>query len=49
MELGDHDTYPMIGMGSISLCTSLSDVLELDDVLHVPSLTKDLLSLPAMT
>jgi hypothetical protein len=49
VELGGNATYLVIGMGSISFCMPSSDVLELDDVLYVPGLTKNLLSISAMT
>jgi hypothetical protein len=44
VELGDDATYPVTRMGSVSFCMPSGDVLELDDVLYVLGLTKNLLS-----
>jgi hypothetical protein len=49
VELGDDATYPMKGLGSISFWMPSSDVLELNDVLFVPGLKKNLLSVSCMT
>jgi hypothetical protein len=49
VELGDDATYPMKGLGSISFQMPSSDVLELNDVLFVLSLKKNLLSVSCMT
>jgi hypothetical protein len=49
VELSDDATYLPTGMGSIALCMPSGDVLQLDDVLYVPSLTKNLLSMSTMT
>jgi hypothetical protein len=48
VELGDDATYPMKGLGSISFQMPSGDVLELNDVLFVPSLKKNLLSISCM-
>jgi hypothetical protein len=48
VELGDDATYPMRGVGSISFQMPSSDVLELRDVLFVPGLKKNLLSVSYM-
>jgi hypothetical protein len=48
VELGDDATYPMRGVGSISFQMPLGDVLELSDVLFVPSLKKNLLLVSCM-
>ena len=42
-RLGDDATYPVTRMGSVSFIMPLGDVLELDDVLYVHGLTKNLL------
>jgi hypothetical protein len=49
VELGDDATYPVRGVGSISFQMPSGDVLELSDVLFVPSLKKNLLSVSCMT
>lgn len=49
VELGDDTTYTKKGLCSISFQMPSSDVLELDSVLHVPILTKSLLSISCMT
>jgi hypothetical protein len=49
VELGDDATYPMRGVGSISFQMPSGDVLELSDVLFVPGLKKNLLSISCMT
>jgi hypothetical protein len=49
MELGDDATYPVRGVGSISFQMPSGDVLELSDILFVPSLRKNLLSVSCMT
>jgi hypothetical protein len=41
--LGNDATYPMTRMGFISFHIPLGDVLDLTEVLFVPSLTKNLL------
>lgn len=43
VELGDNVAYSVIRMGSIAFWMPSSDVLKLQDVLFVPSLTKNLL------
>lgn len=49
VELGDDTTYPMRrGVDSISFQMHLGDVLELSDILFVPSLKKNLLSSSCM-
>jgi hypothetical protein len=48
VELGDDATYPMRGVGSISFWMPSSDVLELSDVLFVPGLKKNILSVSCM-
>lgn len=44
MELGDNATYPIIGMGLISSCMPIGDVLDPDDVLCVLVSIEDILS-----
>jgi hypothetical protein len=44
VDLGNDVACAIIKLGSISFCIPLGDVLELDDGLYVPSLTKCLLS-----
>jgi hypothetical protein len=48
VELGNDVTYPITRVGFVSLCMPSSDVLELDDVLYVPSLMKNHLSVSCM-
>jgi hypothetical protein len=48
VELGNDATSPVTGMGSISFRMPSSDVLELDDVLYVSSLTRNILSISTM-
>lgn len=48
MELGDDATFPIKRFGSISLWMPLGDGLELNDVLFVSSLTKNLFSIYCM-
>jgi hypothetical protein len=48
-ELGDDATYPLRGVGFISFWMPLGDVLELDHILLVPGLRKNLLSVSCMT
>jgi hypothetical protein len=43
VELGHDDKYPMTRLGSISFCMLAKEVLELREVLYVPSMTKNLL------
>lgn len=49
VELGDDATYSVIGMGSISFYMPSGDVLELHDVLFVPRLSKNVLSVSCLT
>jgi hypothetical protein len=49
VELGDDATYLVTGMGSVSFNMPSGNVLDLDDVLFVPDLTKNLLSVSAWT
>ena len=49
VELGDDSTYPMRGVVSISFHVSSGDVLELDDILFVHGLKKNLLQVSCMT
>jgi hypothetical protein len=49
MELGDDATYLLRGVGSISFQMPSGDVLELDHILLVPSLRKNLLLVSCMT
>ena len=44
VELGDDSTYKIEGVGSTSLQLVSGMVLHIDDILYVPSLTKNLLS-----
>jgi hypothetical protein len=43
MELGNYATYPLRGLGSISFWTPSTGVLELNDVLFVLGLKKNIL------
>lgn len=45
VQLGDDATYLVRGVGSISFQTPIGDVLELSNVLYVPRLKKNLLSI----
>ena len=45
VELGDDSTYKIEGVGSTSLQLDSSTVLHIDDILYVPSLKKNLLSI----
>jgi hypothetical protein len=49
VKLGDDATYLVKEVGSISFWMPLGDVLELNDVLFVPSLKKNLISIFRMT
>jgi hypothetical protein len=49
VELDDDATHPMTGMNTISFKMPSSDVLHLNDVLFVLSLTKNLLFVLAIT
>lgn len=42
MELGDDATYPITGERFVSFCMPSYDVVELDNVLYVPHLSKNL-------
>ena len=44
MELGDDSTYKIEGVGSTSLQLDSGTVLHIDDVLYIPGLKKNLLS-----
>ena len=46
--LGDDSTYPMTRMGSVSFCMSSGDVIDIDDVLYVLGLMKNLISVSTM-
>jgi hypothetical protein len=48
VELNDDATYPVRGIGSISFQTPSSDVLEMSNVLFVPRLKKNFLSISCM-
>lgn len=48
VELGDDATYPVVEVGSISSQMPSNDILELNGVLNVLSLTKNLLSILVM-
>ena len=48
VEFGDDATYLMIEVASISFLTSKSDVFELINVLFVPGLKKNILSISCM-
>ena len=48
MELGDDSTYKIEGVGSTSLELDSSTVLHIDDVLYVPGLKKNLLSVAGL-
>jgi hypothetical protein len=46
VEFGDNATYLVRRLGSISFSTPSRDVLELNDILFVPGLKRNLLSIP---
>ena len=46
--LGDNATYPVKGTGTVTLHLSQGQVLRLQDVLYVPDLKKNLVSISAM-
>ena len=46
--LGDNATYPLKGIGTVTLHLSQGQVLCLQDVLYVPNLKKNLVSISAM-
>ena len=46
--LGDNSTYPTKGTGTVTLQLSQGQVLRLQDVLYVPDLKKNLVSISAM-
>ena len=46
--LGDNATYPVKGIGTVTLYLSEGQVLYLQDVLYVPDLKKNLVSISAM-
>jgi hypothetical protein len=46
--LGDDATYPVTRMGSVSFCMPSGDVLDIDDVLYVLGLMKNLISVSTM-
>ena len=48
VELGDDSTYKIEGVGSTSLQLDSGTVLHIDDVLYVPSLKKNLLSVAGL-
>jgi hypothetical protein len=49
VELGNDATYPVTKWALSLSCMPSSDVLELNDVLYVPNLTKNLLLVSCMT
>ena len=48
LELGDDSTYKIEGVGSTSLQLESGTVLHIDDVLYVPGLKKNLLSVAGL-
>ena len=48
MELGDDSTYKIDGVGSTSLQLDSGADLHIDDVLYVPGLKKNLLSVAGL-
>ena len=46
--IGDDATYPVTRMGSVSFCMPSGDVLDIDDVLYVLGLMKNLISVSTM-
>ena len=48
VELGDDSTYNIEGVGSTSLQIDSGTVLHIDDVLYVPGLKKNLLSVAGL-
>ena len=48
VELGDDSTYKIERVGSTSLQLDLGTVLHIDDILYVPGLKKNLLSVAGL-
>ena len=48
VDLGDDSTYKIEGVGSTSLQLDLGTVLHIDDILYVPGLKKNLLSVAGL-
>ena len=48
MILGDNATYPVKGTGTVTLHLNQGQVLHLQDVLYVPNLKKNLVSISPM-
>ena len=48
VELGDDSTYKIEGVGSTSLQLDSGTVLHIDDILYVPGLKKNLLSVAGL-
>lgn len=46
--LGDHTTYPVKGVGNITLQLNQGNMIHLQEVLYVPDLKKNLVSISAM-
>ena len=46
--LGDNATYPMKGIGTVTLHLNQGQTLNLQEVLYVPDLKKNLVSISAM-
>ena len=48
ITLGDNATYPVKGTGTVTLHLSQGQVIRLQDVLYVPDLKKNLVSISTM-
>ena len=48
VELGDNSTYPILGVGSTSFQLNSGDMIHMDDILYVPRLKKNLLSVSVL-
>ena len=46
--LGDNATYPMKGVGNVALQLNQGNTIHLQEVLYVPNLKKNLVSISAM-
>jgi uncharacterized UBP type Zn finger protein len=48
VELGDDDTYDIKGFGSTSFQFHSGNIFHIDEILYVPSLKKNLISVPVL-
>ena len=46
--LGDNSTYPIKGVGNVTLQLNQGNTIHLQEVLYVPNLKKNLVSISAM-